>query len=92
MYAAFHKQRDQIDPCRLIDVRYEDLTADPVATLKRIYQTLKLSDFESVQPVIQAWVESEHRGYKTNRHHLAEDQEAKIRDAWKDYFERYGYG
>jgi hypothetical protein len=92
MYAAFHRQRDQIDPCRLIDVRYEDLVRDPVGTLRWIYETLKLSDFDSVQPAIEAWAETEHQGYKPNKHHLAEDQEALIRDAWQDYFQRYGYG
>lgn len=91
MYAAFFRQREQIDSCRLIEIRYEDLTSDPVGTLKRIYQTLKLSDFDSVQPAIEAWAETEHQGYKTNQHHLADDQEAMIRSVWQDYFQQYGY-
>jgi hypothetical protein len=91
MYTAFHQQRDQVDPCRLIDVRYEDLIADPVGTLRRIYETLRLSDFDSVQPAIEAWTESEHQGYKRNKHQLSQDQEGMIRSAWQDYFERYGY-
>jgi hypothetical protein len=91
MYTAFHQQRDQVDPCRLIDVRYEDLIADPVGTLRRIYETLRLSDFDSVQPAIEAWTESEHQGYKRNKHQLSQDQEGMIRGAWQDYFERYGY-
>ena len=73
MYAAFHAQRDQVDPQRLIDIRYEDLVKDPVGTLRRIYQTLRLSDFDTVQPTIEAWVESEHRDYKPNKHELDDD-------------------
>ena len=91
MYAAFHQQRDQIDPSRLIEIRYEDLTRDPVATLRRIYETLRLSEFDSVQPTIQAWVDSEHRDYKPNQHQLPAEQEAMIRSAWQEYFQRYGY-
>lgn len=91
MYAAFENQRQQVDPSRLMDVRYEELVRDPVGTLRQIYETLRLSDFESVQPTIEAWVESEHRGYMANRHQLPPDKEAMIRDEWHNYFEAYGY-
>jgi LPS sulfotransferase NodH len=91
MYKSFQAQRDQIEPHRLIDIRYEDLIADPVATLRTIYETLRLSDFESVQPTIQHWVQTEHREYKTNQHHLSSHDERLICDAWKNYFDYYGY-
>ena len=91
MYAAFQSQRDQVESHRLVDVRYEDLVNDPVRALRRIYETLRLSDFDTVQPTIEAWVESEHRGYKPNKHQLPADKEAMIQTAWQDYFERYGY-
>lgn len=91
MYKAFHAQRDEIEPHRLVDVRYEDLKKDPVATLKQIYETLRLSDFESVQPTIQQWVDTEHKEYKPNQHQLAPESEQRIRVAWNEYFERYGY-
>lgn len=92
MYDAFHQQRQQIDPSRLIDIRYEDLTRNPVETLRKIYATLRLGDFDSVQSTIEHWVESEHRSYQTNRHQLPADQESRIREAWRDYFETYHYG
>ncbi len=92
MYAAFNQQREEIEPGRLIDVRYEDLVGDPLGTLRRIYETLRLSDFDSVQPAIEAWVESEHRDYQPNQHQLPPEKEAMIRSAWRGYFERYGYG
>jgi len=91
MYAAHHAQRDAIDPQRLIDVRYEDLIDDPVGTLRRIYETLHLSDFDAAAAAIQDWAASEHRTYQTNQHHLSPEQETLIRDAWQDYFLRYGY-
>lgn len=91
MYRAFHEQRKSIDPNRIIDVRYEDLTAAPVETLRSIFSDLRLGDFESVQPLIESWVENEHRSYQTNRHKLPPEQEAKIREAWAEYFETYGY-
>ncbi|MCO8124923.1 sulfotransferase [Stieleria sp. TO1_6] len=91
MYDSFHQDRDQIDANRLVDIHYEDLIADPVATLETVYRSLRLSDFESVRPVIENWANTEHRSYQTNRHRLSEQDEATIRSAWKDYFETYGY-
>ncbi|QDT02591.1 Sulfotransferase domain protein [Rubripirellula lacrimiformis] len=91
MYGAFHRDRDQLPSGRLMDVRYEDLVADPVAVLRNIYQSLHLSDFDAVCPVIEEWVESEHRGYQPNKHQLEPATEAMIRGAWKEYFDRYGY-
>lgn len=91
MYRAFHEQRKEIDSSRIIDVRYEDLTASPVETLRSIFSELRLGDFESVQPLIESWVENEHRNYKTNQHKLPSEQEAKIREAWDEYFKTYGY-
>jgi len=91
MYAAFHQQRDSIDATRMVDIRYEDLTRDPVQTLRHIYETLRLSDFGSVEPTLQQWVDQEHRQYKRNQHQLAPETESMIREAWHEYFQRYGY-
>jgi omega-hydroxy-beta-dihydromenaquinone-9 sulfotransferase len=91
MYTAFERDRPLLAANRIVDVRYEDLIADPVATIESIYHALHLADFESARPQIQAWVESEHRQYKPNQHQLDPKTEATLREAWKDYFERYGY-
>ena len=91
MYAAHHQQRESVDPQRIIDVRYEDLIADPVGTLRQIYETLHLSDFDSAEPALQEWTEHEHRHYETNQHVLSREHETMIQDAWKEYFQRYGY-
>ena len=91
MYNAFHLGRKEIGPHRLIDIRYEDLVREPVSTMRKIYETLRLSDFETVQPVLQQWVDSQHQEYQTNQHQLNESTEAMLRTAWRDYFERYGY-
>ncbi len=91
MYKAFHEQRKLIDSARIIDVRFEDLTTNPVETLRSIYETLRLSDFESVEMTICEWADSEHQTYQRNQHQLPPAKEEMILDEWQDYFERYGY-
>lgn len=91
MYDAFHRQRESIPPGQLIDIRYEDLIADPVGTVEGIYKTLRLGDFDHVRQTLQAWAETAHQAYRTNQHRLPVDQEELIRHEWADYFQRYGY-
>lgn len=91
MYEAFHRQRDAIDPANLIDIRYEDLIADPVGQVEEIYRKLRLGDFAHVRQTLTQWAQTAHRQYKTNQHHLPSEQEALIRQRWSAYFDRYGY-
>ncbi|WP_202617322.1 sulfotransferase family protein [Roseimaritima sediminicola] len=91
MYTGFHRDVDALSSDQIVHVRYEDLVADPVATLEHIYDALQLDDFAAVRPELQAWADNQHREYKTNRHHLPAETEARIKTEWADYFERYGY-
>lgn len=91
MYHAFHQQRDHINPQHLIDIRYEDLIADPVETLQQIYDSLRLADFETVREDIQTWADNEHQAYQTNAHQLSQAQEETLKERWGDYFQRYDY-
>ena len=91
MYTAFERDREKIEPHRLIDVRYEDLTSEPIKTMESIYQTLHLSDFDSVRPEIKNWAENEHKDYQTNQHQLSKSEEEMLIEAWHNYFTKYGY-
>lgn len=91
MYAAFDKQREQVDPHHLIDIRYEDLIADPVTTLEQVYDSLRLADFETVRDDLQTWTDNEHQSYQTNAHQLSAEQENRLQQRWGNYFKRYGY-
>ena len=90
MYDGFEKQRAELDPARIVDIRYEDLVADPVGVMEGIYQKLDLGDFSQVREVLEAYVRSQ-PSYQTNRHQLAPDVSAEILLRWRRYFERYGY-
>ena len=42
MYGGFEEQRKRIDPAAIYDVRYEDLVADPVREIGKMYARLGL--------------------------------------------------
>jgi hypothetical protein len=58
MYEGFEKQREVLDDRQIIDIRYEDLVADPLAVLERVYDELELGDFAEVREILADYVES----------------------------------
>jgi len=90
MYRQFEADRQLVSPDNLIDVRYEDLVANPIDTLRELYQRLNLGDFEAVEPLLQQRM-SNHDQYRPNQHHIDGELEREILQRWPEYAQRYGY-
>ena len=90
LYVAFHRQRAEIDASRICDVRYEDLVADPVAEIERVYGELQLGEFDAVRPALESHVEHI-KHYRRNRHRLDDATQQAVHERWNDYCQRYGY-
>jgi omega-hydroxy-beta-dihydromenaquinone-9 sulfotransferase len=90
MYRGFENQRQRLNPDTIIDVRYEDLVANPEGKLGEIYERLALGDYANVRDKVAAFV-GEQKDYQTNKHELDESLKSRIRERWADYFARYGY-
>ena len=90
MYAAFERQRTSLPDSRICDVRYEDLVADPLREVSRIYQQLELADFAPARPALAQYVESQ-RNFRGNKHHLQADEQQQIASRWGRFFQPYGY-
>lgn len=91
MYDAFHRDRAALREDQLVDIRYEELVADPQRVLRSAYDQLELGNFDPLADPLQQWIDEHHRGYQPNEHHLPPADEALIRSRWNDYFVRYGY-
>jgi LPS sulfotransferase NodH len=90
MYEAFERDRKLIGPGQYCEVRYEELIADPVAQMRRVYEELQLGDFQSVRPGIEAYFAGQ-KDYKTNRYQITPETRAEIGRRWGKYIEQYGY-
>ena len=91
MYEAFERDRPLIPPGHLAEVRYEELVADPIGQMRRIYEELDLGGFEEVLPALEKYVAGQ-AGYKPNRYQIAPELRDEIRRRWGSYMVRYGYG
>jgi len=90
MYDGFDRQRSEISPQCICDVRYEDLVADPMNEIRRIYAELDLGDYENIRPAVENYLETQ-RDYRVNAHVLAPEIEDAIATRWASYCQKYGY-
>ena len=76
-YVRMNKKLDQtrglVHPSRFYEMRYEDLVADPVAQIRRLYEHLELGDFEPVAPAIEAY-QAARADYKTKKYQQSDEE------------------
>ena len=91
LYEAFERQRTEIDNADLIDVRYEDLVADPPAVLRSIYEHLDLGNFDTrIAKPLAEYLEAQ-KDYKVNQHELPAKLESMIEQRCIPHLAKYGY-
>jgi len=90
MYEALDAQRGLIHPGRYSEVRYEDLVADPVGQMRRVYEDLELGGFDEVLPALREHTAAM-AGYKTNRYEISPELRQEIGRRWGKFIEKYHY-
>jgi hypothetical protein len=81
----------KIAPENVARVRYENLTADPLSEMKRIYSELKSPGFEDAQPALQQYIASV-AGHQRNRLVLSPAQKNSVDEMWGPLIHEKGYG
>jgi len=66
LFDAFFAQRHLIPAGNFCEMSYDELVADPVSTIQRVYEELSLPDFAHMRPSLEAYVASI-ADYKTNK-------------------------
>jgi hypothetical protein len=85
--------RDAIGEHRFHDVSQQDVEAQPIATVERIYDFLGLELSDDVRSQMQVWSAQNQRGSHGQHDYTAEEfgyRAEAIRLAFSDYLERFG--
>jgi len=91
MYDAYLAQRPGMGAGSLVELGFDDLRADPIRQVERIYSELDLDGFGQVKPLMEQYMDSV-SGYKMNRHpELLRSARARVAERWKPAFEAWGY-
>lgn len=93
-FVHFHQRmkatRGLIPQGRLVELRYEDLTADPMGQTERIYRELELGEFEVARPHVQQYL-AETARYEKNKWSLPDDVRQRIVERWGSVIREQGY-
>lgn len=90
MMQRYLAERALIPPENLVDVRFEDLEAQPLEQVRGVYADLGLSGFDEAERAFRAYLDSV-AGYQKNRYELTDEVIAKVNRHWNFAFEEWGY-
>ena len=90
LYDCLERDRQRLDPSRFYELKYEDLTRDPLGELAKVYDRLELGDFSVARPDVEKYLASV-QNYETNRYELTPERRVEITRRWGDVIRRYGY-
>ena len=84
-------ERKLIPEGHLAEVAFDELEADPMATMDRIYTQLGLKGFDAAAPSMQDYLDSV-REYKRNTYRpLPQALLKRIQTSWDFWFKEFGY-
>ncbi len=75
---------------QLVEIRYEDLLADPLGNLEKIYETLQLGGFDEVKPRFTGYLAKTH-GSNLDRYELTPGEIASVESRWNRWLTLWGY-
>lgn len=91
MYGAYFEERELIPAENRVEIGFEELEADPLGQLRRVYEALHLPDFNSVEPAMRRYIDSI-AGYRKNAFpELPAEMRSRIAREWRRSFEEWGY-
>jgi hypothetical protein len=90
LFDRYEQDKHLVPEGQLIEITYEQLVADPVEALKKIYAKTGLGDFARVEPAARAYWEK-HRDLPVNEFQLTGEQREQILRRCAGYCRRFGY-
>jgi hypothetical protein len=87
---SYFEQKEQIPNDNLVEIKYEDLTSNPIEQVKKIYSTLKLTGFEDAFPEMKKYLEKQSE-YKTNVYIIDDKIVHHVNKNWKFTIDRWNY-
>lgn len=90
LFELFERDRPLIPDGSFFELKFEELEAQPLTSLRRLYDTLCIPGFDDFEPKLKAYLDSI-RNYQKNVHELDPITKARVAKRWGFNFHRYGY-
>jgi hypothetical protein len=86
----YEADRHLIPADRLIELRYEDLVKDPLATMADIYRRLEIGDFAKADAPMRAYLDAQAE-HRVSDYELPPELKRKVIERLGPYIDRFGY-
>lgn len=91
LYKRIEEGRSLVPPGNFLELKYENLIAQPIEVMQTVYETFRLGGFDMARPRLEAFLQQQ-AGYQTNRFSPLEDPlKEEIGRRWRAVIDRYGY-
>ena len=90
MMRAHFRCRSRVPAGQYVELSFEELCKDPLASLSRIYDELSLPGFATAKPHFEAYV-AEQRDYRQNTYRYDADTLHRIYSRWHETIDRWSY-
>lgn len=84
------EDRHLIPEGNLIEIAYDELCGNEVASVKRIYEQFDMPGWSRAEPILEDYVAGL-AGYKRNELRLPKKERARVYEYWRSSFDAYGY-
>jgi hypothetical protein len=88
---AISEGSQHLSPRSLARVRYEDLVADPLGQMRRLYEELAIGGFDAIQPQLMQHL-AQVADHKRNSLSLSLDQKLRVDALWGELISKKKYG
>ena len=90
MMNALQSDSSDLSTESFVEVRFEDLEANPMAELEKIYQILGLPDFSQARPNFETYLASI-QGYRKNRYSFDPEMLQSVEANWAPFIKQWRY-
>ena len=87
---VYERDRHLIPKENLVEIRYEDLVKDPIASMRGIYETLRIDKFEEAEGPMWATL-SDRSDHKVSTYQMPKALTKRIAERLKPFIDRHGY-
>ena len=86
----YEADRHVVPADRLIELRYEDLVKDPMATMRDIYARLDIGDFAAAEAPMRAYLDAQ-KEHRISEYEMPAELKRKIVERLAPYIDRFSY-
>ena len=87
---TYERTKHLIPAGRLHEMKFEELEADPLGQMRRVYESLGLGGWDQVEPAIQKELPALNK-YTKNSFNMDEETMRRVYSRWRTSFDIYGY-